>query len=96
MAKCDACGREMLTAKGCSFSHIQLGNGKLVEREKVGDEGLYEEGDRCGDCGALFGHYHHPGCDIEQCPVCRLQLITCDCGEDEGVRFVRVTKKRKT
>lgn len=38
-----------------------------------------EEGERCHDCGALKGHYHHWGCDAERCPACYGQLIGCDC-----------------
>lgn len=34
---------------------------------------------RCGDCGVLEGEFHEPGCDMEICPFCRGQLITCDC-----------------
>ena len=38
-----------------------------------------EEGERCHDCGALVGHYHHWGCDAERCPACHEQLIGCAC-----------------
>jgi hypothetical protein len=31
----------------------------------------------CPDCGAPLGQYHTPGCDIEQCPKCKRQLIGC-------------------
>lgn len=79
MATCEFCGQEMLTAKGCSFSQLQTSDGKRYRRHKVGDEGWYSKGERCGDCGALYGHYHHFGCDVERCPICGQQLIGCDC-----------------
>ncbi len=33
----------------------------------------------CSDCGNDKGEYHREGCDIERCPICKLQLLTCDC-----------------
>jgi hypothetical protein len=34
---------------------------------------------RCHDCGALEGQLHLYGCDMERCPFCLGQLITCGC-----------------
>jgi hypothetical protein len=36
----------------------------------------------CPDCGVREGHYHDPGCDMERCPICDGQLISCDCPEE--------------
>lgn len=84
MAKCKYCGKDMLHAKGCACIPI-VHNGKEYQPIKVGDPGDWYEGKKdaiCGDCGAHYGHYHHPGCDIERCPVCGHQLISCDCDEN--------------
>lgn len=82
MAKCKVCNREMLTAKGCGVGKIHIG-GKVYDRIKCGAENDFdpnmEEGERCHDCGATFGHFHHWGCDAERCPACGGQLIGCDC-----------------
>lgn len=34
---------------------------------------------KCGDCGVLEGELHKDGCDMERCPLCGRQLITCGC-----------------
>jgi len=34
---------------------------------------------KCHDCCTPAGGFHHPGCDMERCPKCGGQLITCGC-----------------
>lgn len=81
MAKCEICGHEMSTADGCSIGKVHI-DGKVYKRSKVGDsrfEADLSKGERCHDCGATYGHFHHWGCDVERCPVCGDQLISCSC-----------------
>jgi len=33
----------------------------------------------CHDCEVAEGLLHQPGCDMECCPFCGHQLISCDC-----------------
>jgi hypothetical protein len=33
----------------------------------------------CGDCGVHPGQLHKAGCDIEQCPLCGRQRMSCSC-----------------
>ena len=34
---------------------------------------------KCHDCGVEEGRLHRFGCDMERCPFCGKQLITCNC-----------------
>ena len=56
MAKCECCGLEMRSAKGCTYALVEY-RGKKYRRKKAGDEGWMKPGDRCGDCGALYGFF---------------------------------------
>jgi hypothetical protein len=38
----------------------------------------------CHDCGIVDGQLHVPNCDMETCPGCFGQLITCGCLWGEG------------
>ncbi len=59
--------------------------GEEHPRVRYGDEADDWNADEepCHDCLAVKGQYHVPGCDVEECPVCGGQAITCGCGEEE-------------
>lgn len=93
MAKCE-CGLEMLRANGCRFKRIKIpAENKSFNRIKMGDPGDWyeqyigtpeQDSIRCCDCGAKIGHYHHSGCDIEICPICKGQLLSCSCFDSQN------------
>ena len=59
--------------KGKLYDPILFGD---EDEDWVGDE----ENPTCGDCGVHVGEKHLDMCDIERCPACGLQFISCDCG----------------
>jgi hypothetical protein len=58
---------------------------RRVPRIRYGDEHSHRLADSqpCGDCAAVKGEYHTPGCDIEECPACGGQALSCDCDKVE-------------
>lgn len=89
MAQCEYCKKDMLIVDDCSWNRsvkytdstvlpsIPFGGGTWGERYPRKDN------EHCHDCGVAVGHYHHPGCDMEECALCHGQLISCDCGVAE-------------
>ena len=83
MAVCSWCHGEMTTAISCTADAFHQ-NGRRVDMIPFGDEpGRRAGGDRCGDCGVFRGGWHHPGCDLQRCPACGRQLMSCGCRFDE-------------
>lgn len=69
MTVCDFCDQEM-----SETDHCQHGIDKSVIPD-IPNLKLRN----CGDCGVAPGALHHPGCDMEQCPRCSGQSISCNC-----------------
>lgn len=75
---CEHCGQVELDSDGCTVASVYC-DGKIYKRIPYGDEAFTWPHERCHDCGALQGEYHHYGCDVEECPVCGEQMIDCGC-----------------
>ena len=86
MAICSWCNKEMLDENVVTCIgnlEIEFSTGEVLAAIKYNPQ--YEnmsENQRCHDCNVKVGGYHHPGCDMEICPKCDGQLLSCDCLEE--------------
>lgn len=81
MSCCPDCNMEMLHVPRCTFQFIKI-NGAWYDR----NTNYYDVNRRCHSCNVVnkAGTVHHFGCDVERCPVCAGQLISCSC-KKEGI-----------
>ena len=79
MSICSYCNQEMKdnsTFKCSANLFIEFPDGVKLPPSL---EHFNEPNGRCHDCNVKHGYPHHPGCDVERCPRCGGQLITCGC-----------------
>lgn len=73
----------MKTADGCSVKFVEFTDSAMLSITYGGENEFNESyPERCHDCNCRVGHLHHPGCDVERCPKCGGQVISCGCAEE--------------
>ena len=82
MALCSYCMLEMTTSLSCSLEALHRDGVHIALAPHRRANGR-SRGTTCGDCGVASGGWHHPGCDLQRCPTCHGQLLSCGCRFDE-------------
>lgn len=79
------CPKNWTELGGCEWNtHVTFLDGTKLPSIPWLDENDYhspewQEFEICAQCLAGKGKFHHPGCDMEVCPRCKRQAISCWC-----------------
>jgi hypothetical protein len=76
-AICKWCGQDMMEASRCTHNDaVEYPDGTRLDTMPAEK--------KCHDCNVDAGQKHHPDCDMERCPQCDGQLISCGCLEGDA------------
>ncbi len=79
MAICKWCKKDMSNSNTNSCNQqVEFPDGVTMDAIPY-DTDYGDDNQRCHDCNVKRGGIHHPGCDMERCPKCKGQLISCGC-----------------
>jgi HEPN domain-containing protein len=59
-------------------------HGQTFDRIRYGEEIHWRASPPCHDCAVMLRQLHLDGCDVEECPRCFEQLLSCGCQEGRG------------
>ncbi len=74
VASCAYCGRG-IGVQECLYDYVVV-DGVEYQRVRVVESPVYEGEPNC-ECGCEIGQVHHVGCDLEDCPRCGEQFLSC-------------------
>lgn len=73
MIECLTCKAELFSVNTCTGGDtVEFADGEILDAVTCADE-------YCYSCGVTLGKFHHSPCEVQICPSCRDQFISCDC-----------------
>lgn len=81
---CPFCEKVMEVGNGCTVEEYDDMEGGPYQRITYSNETRCGDDFKdtrvfCHDCNVTPGQFHHPGCDMEECPKCHGQAVSCGC-----------------
>ena len=83
---CSFCNKDKTKVRGCIKRVVENRKNRITALKsyspiKVGEAEDMTDllGGKCSECGANMYEYHHVGCSLEICPVCRQHRSSCEC-----------------